>query len=43
MKRGWIKSWINIKKIQRIIKLNQIAWLKPYIDMNTKLGTEAKK
>ena len=25
------------KKVHRVIKLNQKAWLKPYIDMNTKL------
>ena len=30
------------KKIQRVIQFNQEAWLKPYIDMNTKLRTEAK-
>ena len=30
------------KKIQRVIKFNQRAWLKPYVDMNTKLRTEAK-
>ena len=26
-----------LKKVHRVIKLNQKAWLKPYIDMNTKL------
>ena len=25
------------KKVHRVVKLNQKAWLKPYIDMNTKL------
>ena len=34
---------INIKKVHRTIKFNQKAWLKPYIDMNTILRTEAKK
>ena len=24
-----------LKKVNRIIKFNQNAWLKPYIDMNT--------
>ena len=42
MKTG-IKSQINTKKIHRVFQFNQEAWLKPYIDMNTKLRTEAKK
>ena len=28
--------------MHRIIQFNQKAWLKPYIDMNTKLRAEAK-
>ena len=28
--------------MHRVIQSNQKAWLKPYIDMNTKLRTEAK-
>ena len=31
-----------LKKVHRVIQFNQKAWLKPYIDMNTKLRTEAK-
>ena len=31
-----------LKEVNRVIKFNQEAWLKPYIDMNTKLRTEAK-
>ena len=31
-----------LKKVHRIIKFKQKAWLKPYINMNTKLRTEAK-
>ena len=30
------------KKVYKVIKFNQKALLKPYIDMNTKLRTEAK-
>ena len=31
-----------LKKVHRVIKFNQEAWLKPYIVMNTKLRKEAK-
>ena len=31
-----------LKKFHRMIKFNQEAWLKPYIDMNTKLKQKAK-
>ena len=31
-----------LTKVHRVIQFNQKAWLKPYIDMNTKLRTEAK-
>ena len=31
-----------LQKVHRVIQFNQEAWLKPYIDMNTKLRTEAK-
>ena len=30
------------KTVHRVIKFNHIAWLKLYINMNTKLRTEAK-
>ena len=31
-----------LKKVDRVIKFNQNAWLKPYIDMNTNLRKKAK-
>ena len=30
------------KKVHRVILFNQNAWLKPFIDMNTKLSKEGK-
>ena len=34
---------LNLKKAHLVIKFNQKAWLKPYIDRNAKLRTNAKK
>ena len=31
-----------LNEVHRVIQFNQEAWLKPYIDMNTKLRKEAK-
>ena len=31
-----------LKRVHRVIQFNQEAWLKPYIDMSTKLRKEAK-
>ena len=31
-----------LKKVQRVIKFNQKAWLKPYIDINTRLRQKVK-
>ena len=32
-----LKDRLVLKKVHRVIKFNQNAWLKPYIGMNTKL------
>ena len=45
-KKRALKQALNhgliLKDVHRVIKFNQEAWLKPYIDMNTKLRKEAK-
>ena len=37
-----LNNGLILKEVHSIIKFNQEAWLKPYIDMNIKLWTDAK-
>ena len=37
-----IESCTDVKNVHRVIQFNQEAWLKSYIEMNTKLRTKAK-
>ena len=37
-----LKAGLKLKKIHRGIKFNESEWLKPYIDTNVKLRTQAK-
>ena len=37
-----IGSWASFNKAHKATIFNQKAWFKPYIDINTKLKTEAK-
>ena len=37
-----LNQGLVFKKVCKVIKFNQNAWLKPYIDMNTDLRKKAK-
>ena len=37
-----LKHGLVLEKVYHVIEFNQRAWLKPYIDFNTKLRTEAR-
>ena len=38
-----LNQWLILKRVRRVIQFNQKAWLKPYIDMNTKLRKKQTK
>ena len=40
--RQALNHGLILKKVHRLIQFNQEAWLKPYIETNAKLRTEAK-
>ena len=40
--RQALNHGLILKKVHRVIQLNQEEWLKPYIEMNKKLRAEAK-
>ena len=37
-----VKQALNDKKVHRVIKFIQEAWLKPFLDMNAELRKNAK-
>jgi len=37
----YLKHGLKLKKVHKILQFDQKAWLKPYIDLNTKLRQEA--
>ena len=41
LKQFWYQGLV-LRKVHRVIQFNQENWLKPDIDMNTKLRKEAK-
>ena len=41
LKQG-LNHGLILKRVHRVIQFNQRGWLKPYIDMNAELRTEAK-
>ena len=42
LKQALLNHGLVLKKVHRVIKFNQNAWLKPNVDMNTDLKKKAK-
>ena len=40
--RQALNHGLVLKKVYKVMKFNQNAWLKPYIDMNTDLRAKVK-
>ena len=40
--KQYFEMGLKLKKIRRVIKFKEEAWLKPYIELNTKLRADAK-
>ena len=38
-----LNHWLVLRKVHIVIKFNQNAWVRPYIDMNTGLKKKSKK
>ena len=38
-----LNHWLIVKKVHAVIKCNQKAWLKSYMEMNKELSKKAKK
>ena len=41
VKRFYLEKGLEIERVSRILKIEQSAWLRPYIDLNTELRQSA--